>query len=696
MNKERVVLTSKENILVFQNIENDFRLVYIGKKEKYKNKVKENVDLIIKNNRAKSSCTLFSQYGTSDFRSPSVLIRSSIGSYSTNFKFKKILKNNLDLFKELKGKVKETLSFIYFDKFLNSELSLNFASFKDTDGFVSFSELTNFGDKIEINKLASFQYEIFKDSLKVVTFDGTWHDERNYHETLLKGGRLEVDSFTGTSSSYHNPFVMYNINNNSILSTNLIYSANHKTSIEIDGYKRTRIEVGVSDFLFSKTLDRNEKYASPICFFTFGSNYDEIMNNNHDFVLHHILEDKYIKAPRYILFNSWEGVYFDFDHDTILKMAKKSKELGGELFVIDDGWFYKRDNEKSSLGDWEDYETKTGGISRLSEEIRSLGLKFGIWMEPEMISINSKLYKEHEDYVLKIPGKEPIFERWQLHLDLSKKEVQDYIYGKIANVLKTTKASYLKWDYNRNFTDIYKNGETKGYFNDYIEGFNTLLKRLRKDFNDVIFEGCASGGSRFDLGMLRYFSQIWTSDNNDALDRYKIESSTLLAYPSSVMCCHLCAMKNNDTKRTFSTMDRFNIALMGNLGYELNPLKLTKKEEKEIKELNKYYKENRNFLNSAKCLTLGDTFNKNYGGIIFIGRKKAIAILVTNELEATICLKGLNVTGKYYCLEDGETYLGSDLVYKGIYLNAKDTKYTFKTKRMTLIEKDIKEENING
>ena len=683
-----LVLNSKKNVICFDLVDDDYRFVYIGKKKDYKKKVKENVDLIIKNNRAKSSCSLFSQYGTGDYRLPSVIIRSNIGSYSTNFKFKKVVKNDFGLFKELKGKIKDVISFIYEDNFLNAELSINFASFNDCDGFVSFNKLVNYGEKIEVNKLASFQYELFKEEIKVISFDGTWHNERNYHESILKGGRLEIDSFTGTSSSYHNPFVIYNIDKEKYISSNLIYSANHKTSVEIDGYKRTRIEVGVSDFLFSKTLNKGENYASPMCYFTCGSNFDEIMNNNHDFVLNHILEDKYKKAPRFILFNSWEGVYFDFDREKILNMAKKSKELGGELFVIDDGWFYKRDNEKSSLGDWEDYESKTGGINKLADDIRKIGLKFGIWMEPEMISSNSKLYKEHQDYVLKIPGKEPIFERWQLHLDLSKKEVQDYIYEKISKILKETKASYLKWDYNRNFTDIYKLNETRGYFDDYIEGFNSLLKRLRKEFSDVIFEGCASGGSRFDLGMLRYFSQIWTSDNNDALDRYKIETSTLLAYPSNVMCCHLCAMKNNDTKRIFSTEDRFNIALMGNLGYELNPLKLTKKEENDIKKLNQYYKDNRDFLNKAKCLMLGDTFNQNYGGVIFINKKKAIAILVTNEINATICLKGLKNDKIYYCKEDKKYYLGKDLLEKGIKLDASNTKYNFKTKRMTLIEKD--------
>lgn len=692
MNEQILVLNSKKNVICFEWVENDYRFIYIGSKKDYKKECKKNANLIINNNRAKASCALFSQYGTGDFRLPSILIRSNLGSYSTNFKFKEVIKNDLNLFKDFKGNVKETISFIYRDEFLNTELSVNFASFKDCDGFISNTNLINSGNTIEINKLASFQYELFKNELKIISFDGTWHDERNYHESILKGGRIEIDSFTGTSSSFHNPFVIYKIDENNLISTNLIYSANHKTSIEIDGYKRTRIEVGVNDFLFLKSLKKNEKYSSPACYFTYGNSLDDIMNNNHDFVLNHILEEKYKMPPRDILFNSWEGVYFDFDRDKILNMAKKCKELGGELFVIDDGWFYKRDNEKSSLGDWEDYESKTGGIAKLSQDIRSLGLKFGIWMEPEMVSTNSKLYKEHEDYVLKIPGKEPIFERWQLHLDLSKKEVQDYIYDKISKVLKETKASYLKWDYNRNFTDIYKFGETKGYFDEYIEGFNNLLIRLRKDFSDVIFEGCASGGSRFDLGMLRYFSQIWTSDNNDALDRYKIESSTLLAYPNNVMCCHLCARQNNDTKRIFSTMDRFNIALMGNLGYELNPLTLTKKEENEIKQFNQYYKNNRDFLNRAKCLMLGDTFNKNYGGIIYIYKNKAIAILVTNEKEATICLKGIKENKYYYCEEDKKTYLGKDLLENGIYLDARDTKYNFKTKRMTLIEKNKKEE----
>ncbi len=681
-------LENEMNAMVFLPYASSYRLAYIGKKEEKEEAIKKALSYLDNNARAKESFALFSEYGKGDYRSPSLLLRSAIGSYSTAFRFERLIHNDPDSFLSFKDKIKESLTFVYKDDFYDCELFLSYASMKGLNGFLSYTSLSNHGKRIVVEKMASFQYEMLEETLKVVTLDGKWHDERNYHETKLNGGRLEVDSYTGTSSSFHNPFIMLKSGRSGILSTNLFYGGNHKSSLELDAYGRARLIVGESDFLFSRPLEQNETYSSPFCYIAGGSTVDDIANDNHAFIKNCLLEEGHKTAKREILFNSWEGVYFSFDHDKIIEMAKKSKELGGELFVIDDGWFYKRDDDSSSLGDWEDYVSKTGGIGRLSEEIRSLGLNFGIWMEPEMVSNDSKLYKEHPDYVLRIPGKEPIYERHQLHLDLSKKEVQDYLFDKVSHILDTCKASYLKWDYNRNFTDIYQIGESKGYFDSYLKGLESLLKRLRKRWKDVVFEGCASGGSRFDMFSLSYFPQIWTSDNNDALDRYKIESSTLLAYPPDTMCCHICARKNNDTGRLFPFADRFNIALLGNLGYELNPLSLSEKEEAEIKEANAYYKRNRAFLSASSLLFLGKPYLGETGGAIFLGEKKAIAVLVAREKEAFIKLRGLKKEKRYYCEEDKKAYSGQELMRIGVKVSAEGSLYSFVTRRMSLTEID--------
>ncbi len=696
MSETILSLSSERKTILFLLYESSYRLIYIGKKEESEKRLEAALSYLKDNPRAKGSFSLFSEYGTGDYRSPSLLIRSSIGSYSSLFTFERVIKNEEGAFSFLQEKVKESLTFIYKDRFLNCELALRYASLEGVDGFISYSSIINHGEAVTLERFASFEYEMISESVKLISFDGKWHDERNYHETTLTGGRLEIDSYTGTSSSFHNPFIIVKSGKGEMMSTNLVYGGNHKSSLEMDAYGRARLIVGENPFLFAHPLEKGESFSSPLCFIAPGFSLDEIVSINHSFVNRYVLEKEYCKPRRDILFNSWEGVYFSFNHDLLLLMAKKSKELGGELFVVDDGWFYKRDDEKSSLGDWEDYASKTGGIGKLSEEIRALGLKFGIWMEPEMVSSNSRLYKEHPDYVLRIPGKEPLYERYQLHLDLSKKEVQDYLFEKVSEVLSLTKASYLKWDYNRNFTDIYQKGDTKGYFDSYLEGFKSLLKRLRARWKDVTFEGCASGGSRYDLFSLSYFSQIWTSDNNDAADRYKIQSSTLLAYPSNTMCCHICGERNNDSGRSFSYADRFNIALMGNLGYELNPLKLSKKEEEEIKEGNAYYKKNRDFLSSASCLFLGQPYLGKSGGVIFLGEKKAIAILVATEKEATIRLKGLKKETLYYVEEEDKSYYGDELMKEGVSLSAKGTPYNFITKRMTFTEINSKRSAKHG
>lgn len=655
------------------SIGHEVSLVYIGKARNleasfYKDKKNQEFSKGINNGN------LISSYGIGDYRLPSILIKNGDGSYCSSFSFHSYKEMEGDY--EIKGLPSshgkgKTLVFSFIDNDNEIKAEVFVSSFSDCSCFSSSVKITNnSGEKITIERLSSLQIDFPFGEDEVYSFDGCWAKERMKHKTLLKGGRLEVDSFTGSSSAFHNPAVVIK-NKAGYFGINLIYSGEHKTSIETDGYMRTRVQTGINDFMFSFDLLPGESFHSPeACLFQ-GESVDEISSSSHEFIKKHILPPFWAGKPAPIVFNSWEGVYFDFDGPLLLKMARKAKELGGELFVVDDGWFGKRDNEFSSLGDWTDYEKKTGGIGKLADEIRGLGLKFGIWMEPEMISQESSIYVSHPEYALVIPGKKPIKQRNQLYMDLTRKEVRDYVVFSVGNVLDATKASYLKWDYNRNFTDIFSASfPNREYLFRYMLGFYEVVSRIQKEHPLVLMEGCASGGARFDLGILCYFPQIWTSDNTDPRARIPIDMSTLLFYPSQTTCNHIACSPNNNSHLTSSLEDRFNTALLGNLGYELNPCLLTEKEEREVKKQTALYKKLRPFLLEADSYLLGDLPFTPLGGEIYVSKDQAEALAIFIQMRKTrekrLRLKGLNPKLNYKIGNRPKPVSGEEIMTKGI------------------------------
>ena len=390
-----------------------------------------------------------------------------------------------------------------------------------------------------------------------------------------------------------------------------------------------------------------------------------------------------------MLLNLWEGCYFDFTEETVKREADAAAELGVELLVIDDGWFGKRNSEIGSLGDWYVNEEKIhGGLSPLCEYVNSKGMKLGIWFEPEMVSVESDLYEAHPEWVIKIDGRKPAETRWQLMLDLTNPKVCDYIYDSIANVLKTTNIEYVKWDYNRTIAHIgstYLKPEQMGEFlHRYILGLYGVLERLTTDFPDVIFEGCASGGGRFDIGMLYYTPQIWTSDDTDAVERTAIQHGTSYIYPMSCQSAHVSVCPNHQTKRSVTMEARHIFALTGSFGYELAPSKIPVEDKEYIKEFIKFYNENYDIFQSGKYFRLSNPATDDYAVFQYVYENRIVVgamRLKTHaiNLQTKFRLKGLEADRIYTDSKTGDKYYGAQLMQHGLKIQASLEESDYKT-----------------
>ncbi|MCR5255034.1 MAG: alpha-galactosidase [Acetatifactor sp.] len=469
-------------------------------------------------------------------------------------------------------------------------MELVYHVFNDTDCITRSTRLINTSDeKIRLKKLSSLQLDLPKMDYDFVTFNGSWANEMNKSVARLSVGKHINSSYHGVSSSRANPFVCIagpntDEDRGEVYGFNLIYSGNHREVAEVTPYGKTRIVTGINPESFEFVLSPGEEFEAPeavISYSPFG--YNGLSHNFHHFVNEHIVRGEWKKKDRPILINSWEANYFDIDEKSLVNLAKKGRDLGMELFVMDDGWFGKRKDDTSSLGDWsEDRDKLPGGIKRLSEKINALGMDFGLWVEPEMVNTDSDLYRAHPDWVMDIPGKDHSEGRNQRILDLANPEVVDYLAETMTGVFSSGNVSYVKWDMNRTFTDAYSKYLTPEHrqetFHRYVCGFYRLMKILTERFPGILFEGCASGGNRFDLGMLSFFPQIWGSDNTDATCRSYIQNGYSYGYPQSCYSAHVSASPNHQTLRVSSHETRFNIAAFAPLGYELN-LKDLKKEE---------------------------------------------------------------------------------------------------------------------
>ena len=480
-------------------------------------------------------------------------------------------------------------------------LELHYYVYSDCDVITRYSRLINSGEPVELLRLMSTQIDYPTAGYDLTTFRGAWTREMQKYTVPLPAGKQVNESRAGCSSNRANPFFMLHSHEateswGDVYGFNLIYSGNHYSAAEVSAFGKTRVVSGIQPQGFRYLLNKGDSFETPEAVMSYSPlGFTGLSLNMHCFVNRHIVRGEWNDKERPILLNSWEASYFNFTEKSLVALARSAKELGIELFVMDDGWFGERSDDKRSLGDWDENPKKLpGGLKSLCKKINALGLDLGFWIEPEMINVQSKLFETHPDWCMAVPGQPHSEGRHQRVLDFSNPDVVDYIIEKMTSVIGSADIKYVKWDMNRIFSDVYspylqpqRQGEVA---HRYILGLYRLAGKLTERFPHVLFEGCASGGNRFDLGMLCYFPQIWGSDNTDALCRAGIQEGYSYGYPLSCVGSHVSASPNHQTLRSTPLETRFNVAAFGSLGYELDVRDMNKQERENIKSQIALYK----------------------------------------------------------------------------------------------------------
>lgn len=540
-------------------------------------------------------------HGKGDFREPSLIITNSISNViDFTYQGDEIL-SSLPLLDGLPSPhhVDEVLKVTLFDQVSQLKIDLYYGVFYHSNVITRQVVLTNEGEQqFKIDKIMSLQLDLPNQDFDLLNLYGGWGAEANINRRKITNGIFINDSKTGNSSNRHNPFFMLlsgdaGLNHGRCYAFNLLYSGNHYEMVELSSYGQLRIQSGINPFLFNYQLKPGEKFETPIAIMSVSDvGQNGVMQQMHHFVNHHIIAGPWAKQPRPILLNNWEATYFKFTEAKLTSLMKEAAEAGIELFVLDDGWFGRRSDDTKGLGDYDVNEKKLPrGLQYLADKANSKGMKFGLWFEPEMVNEDSELYQMHPDWAIKCKNRQPSLGRHQFVLDLSKFEVQAYLIEQISLVLDSANIEYVKWDMNRHITDFESESFNTGeLYHRYIIGLYRVLKVLTNKYSHVLWEGCASGGNRFDLGILCYFQQMWTSDNTDAYARYTIQTGISLGYPLSVIGAHVSATPSHQMLRKTPLETRFHVAAFGNLGYELDLRKLDEVDFKELKSQIAFYK----------------------------------------------------------------------------------------------------------
>lgn len=571
------------------------------------------------------------------------------------------------------------------DHQVSARLQLSYTIFHHLPVITRTVKIENIGKHtLSLTKLMSSSIDLPDSEYKMVHLSGTWSRERHVKERELVQGISSVSSIRGASSHHDNPFIALKQKNTTehldeVYGFNFVYSSNFLAQVQVDHYETSRVMMGIHPHQFQWNLNANESFQAPEVVIVYSNEGLNGMSQAfHQLYRQHLIRDPWKKEERPVLINNWEATYFDFNEEKLVNIAKSAKDLGIELFVLDDGWFGKRNDDTSSLGDWfEDEDKLPNGLESLASKLKEMDLKFGLWFEPEMINPVSQLHKEHPDWIVGRPGEHFVFGRNQLVLDFSRPEVVNYLYEKMAGIISKTKLSYIKWDMNRNITDAYSsalNQEQQGeFFHRYILGVYDLYERLTTEFPDVLFESCAGGGGRFDPGMLYYAPQAWTSDDTDAVERLKIQYGTSLAYPIYSMGSHVSAVPNHQTLRKTPIDTRANTAYFGTFGYELNPLELKEEEREIIKTQVQFYKNHRKLIRDGDFYRLQSPFEENETAWMIVSKDRKEALVGWYKVLATanpkkqqvLPLKGLDVN-LLYEVNGEKVYYGDELVYRGL------------------------------
>lgn len=616
-------------------------------------------------------CLEMSSYGKGDIREPFIEVVHADGSSTSDFLFdhaeileKKMALITLPSSYDESEQVKE-LVVTLVDKSYSLTLELHYSVFEEQDVITRSAKLVNTSEEtVKLLRLMSTQIDLPTNDYVLSTFNGSWAREMNRNDIPMVAGKHVNASYTGTSSNRANPFVMLSKASTSedagiCYGFNLVYSGNHYEAVDINGYRKTRIVTGINPQSLCFIVDPGQCFECPEAVMTFSNQgFNGMSQHMHDFVKKCIVRGEWKDKIRPVLLNSWEAAYFDFNESKLLKLAKAGKDVGIELFVMDDGWFGKRDNDKCSLGDWNIVNSKKlpNGVSGLAKKINDLGLDFGIWVEPEMVNVDSELYKAHPDWVIDIPGKPHTEGRNQRILDLCNPAVVDYMIECMSSVFSSANIAYVKWDMNRTFSDYYSkylDAEHQGEVaHRYMMGLYRMMKTLTERFPHILFEGCAAGGNRFDLGILSFFPQIWASDDTDALYRVNGQTGYSYGYPMSTVSAHVSACPNHQTLRLTPLTTRFAVAAFGVCGYECNLCDMNKEELDEIKVQIALYKEWREVLQKGRFYR-GRNGNVHEWTCVSQDQSKAVGMImqelvVPNTQFEQYFAKGLNPQTKYH------------------------------------------------
>jgi alpha-galactosidase len=684
--------------------ENYIGHIYYGKKIddydlKYLLRIKEYPFVPSTHNREKvafldSLPTEFSTHGIGDYRDDAIAIETlgghtamQLGYVSHNiYGGKPVLEGLPSTF----GTEEEciTLEVLCKDKILNLNVTLIYTAFKDVDVITRSVRVTNEGSEaIYLTKIISACLDMDNNDYDLITLNGAWARERHIQRRPVGFGIQGASSMRGESGHQNHPFLALLTKNadqdkGEVYGFNFIYSGNFVATVEMAQYENIRTVIGINPYDFKWKLEAGTSFQAPEAVLVYSDEGIGGMTRNfHDLYRKHLLRGEYKNKRRPILINNWEATYFDFNTDKLLGIAKEAASLGIEMLVMDDGWFGTRNDDNCALGDWVVNEDKLpGGLKYLVDEVNRLGMKFGIWFEPEMVSLNSDLYRAHPDWAMAVPGRTASLSRNQYVLDLTRKDVIEYIYESVSAILRSANIEYVKWDMNRALSDIGSVGlpaDRQGeIYHRYVLGVYELQDRLTKEFPHLLLENCSGGGARFDPGMLYYSPQIWCSDDTDAIERLEIQEGTAMIYPLSTMGAHVSDCPNHAVGRVTPFKTRGYVALAGTFGYELDVTKIPAEDRAMIPEQVKMYHKYNDLIRTGDYYRLASSAQNHRLDCWQIVSKDKTESLITciqvlhnvNCKSRKLRVKGLEPTKRYTVEGTDGTFSGSTLMYSGILL----------------------------
>lgn len=623
----------------------------------------------------------FATGGIGDYRSESVEIVNADGSYAFDGRYAgyKIYEGKYTLeglpgLRTKAGENTESLEIYLTDKHTGVTVTLLYAVFPEKDIITRAVTVTSTEQTVHLRRIMSATLDYLRDNLQVIHFWGHHNVERTMERRDIPYGKLRLESVRGETSLFENNSIIVcdadtTEDNGDCYGFSFMYSGNFLFEAEKSTYNDTRVIMGIHPKQFDWKLDKGETFTAPEVVLSYSADgLSDLTHHYHDAYRENLCRSRYMNEPRPVLVNNWEATRMTFDGNKLLGIAAEAVKMGVDLFVLDDGWFGARDNSRAGLGDWVVNERKLGGtLHDLVQKINAMGLKFGLWFEPEMVNPNSDLFRAHPDWAITIPGRAPALGRHQLVLDFSRTDVQDYIIQTVNAVLDSANIEYVKWDFNRVLTDVYSHAlppERQGeVFHRFVLGLYRVMDNIMWTHPDILFEGCSGGGGRFDAAMLYYQPQIWTSDNTDAVDRLFIQYGTSFFYPVSSMGAHVSVCPNVRTKRTTSFKTRSIVAMSGTFGYELDTTAMTEEDKAYCKTQSDRYRSLQHLIYTGDYYRVSGPYDEKLAtvwNIVSKDKTEAVANAVLmqptmHDIQVYVKVKGLTPDTMYSVSdEEGE------------------------------------------